>query len=851
MKKLLLASSFLLLSYFAFSQVNFDKEYLNFRNSVVGLSEAQLQNMYARPAEFYIKGFSEDFSVSNIQYLDSIIEKFELTNDELELIRQNKFMVSERLSYSTFGSAFHSIYYNDLPVFITTDAILHALHMSYDKILKNLELQMMSSNLEEYLRWLYNNFSVLENKYGGDTALANGLKDADLYITIAYSLITDQLQDGHVVNQDRIAEIWDLINAEKMAYISLFTFPDRTRKIDFSQFTVRGHYVYTHEDELLGIKSLEPYFRAMMWVGRTDFLLTPPPKNPWETPWSDAEIQRMNIGAFMLNELVEQSEKKEQLEFNETVINYLVGKSDNITPGAFSSLLDNIGITSAQQILDSLTFKNLQAALNNDPDLAQQILSDFYFMDPQTDEPGILPVSYRLSGQRFIIDSYILGNVVFDKLIQDGKKLMRMMPNPLDALFVLGNNDALPLLKQEFKKHEYSEQLANLRFLVDKKPDDFWNGSLYNAWLNGIRELNPGTETDSQPLFMKTAAWHHEKINTQLASWSQLRHDNLLYAKQSYTGGTGCSFPYSYIEPYPDFYREIKQFAHKAGNFFEQLSGTNYELQRIADFFPHFESVMEKLEVLANKQLNGQLFSEEENEWLKSMLFAGGGSGIPPYTGWYVDLFYDNWDAAEYDFTVVDVHTQPTDEFGNVVGKVLHTGTGQINLGVFIATCPFSYEKQMAYVGPTMSYYETITNDFKRLTDQEWEELVWDNEVPQRPLWTNIYLAGNKGEKREKSIELPSQLYISAPVISSGSTLMNVYPNPVRNVLNIYVPQKIDDGFVEIFNANGTLVLQKKLNSLASQTVEIKVGNWPEGMYLIRLINDRNEFAVSKFIKKQ
>ena len=69
---------------------------------------------------------------------------------------------------------------------------------------------------------------------------------------------------------------------------------------------------------------------------------------------------------------------------------------------------------------------------------------------------------------------------------------------------------------------------------------------------------------------MKSAAWQQEKMNTQLASWSQLRHDNLLYAKQSYTGGTGCSFPYSYIEPYPEFYGRLKQFAQNAGDFFNR-----------------------------------------------------------------------------------------------------------------------------------------------------------------------------------------------------------------------------------------------------------------------------------------
>ncbi len=67
---------------------------------------------------------------------------------------------------------------------------------------------------------------------------------------------------------------------------------------------------------------------------------------------------------------------------------------------------------------------------------------------------------------------------------------------------------------------------------------------------------------------MQTTAWHHEKLNTQLTSWAQLRHDNILYGKQSYTGGTGCSYPYTYVEPYPELYAQLALFAEKAGAFF-------------------------------------------------------------------------------------------------------------------------------------------------------------------------------------------------------------------------------------------------------------------------------------------
>ncbi len=853
-KEILLLLVYLITFSFAVPAQSFSaQEYLQVRQQNQGLTQAELQNLYSRPAEFYIKGFEKAPDLQNIQYLDSAVMKLELTEGELDLLGKNMFFVTERLSYNNFGHAFHIVYNYDLPVFITTDALLHALHMSYNQILKTLEREVMSANLEEFLKSLYDNFDVLISKYGDDESVKSGLADADIYITIAWSLISGELKYGHIADGETLEQIWKAIEDEEMVSMPLFTSPERNRKLDFSQFKVRGHYVYTHQEEMMGLKSLEPYFRTMMWLGRTDFLLTPPPDNPWEKPWTDEEIQRMHYGAFMVNELIQSSPYLDKYHFNEQVINYLVGESDNITIAEYSSVIQAEGINSALQLADPATFQRVKSALNSDTEFSQKILSDFFFMDPFSDEPGVLPISYRVAGQRFIIDSYILGNLVFDRLMFDGQKVMRMMPKPLDALFVLGNNDALPLLKEEFERYPYSEQMANLRYLVDQKPEGFWSESLYNVWLNSIRALNPGEEKANQPLFMKTAAWHQEKINTQLASWSHLRHDNLLYAKPSYTGGTGCSYPYSYIEPYPEFYRRLKQYAKDAGAFFSQLPSDSYLLGQIVQFFPNFENVMERLEILSEKQLAGVAFSDEENEWLKSMLFVEGGSGTPPYSGWYADLFFDEWATAEGDFTIVDVHTQPTDESGNVVGKVLHTGVGVVNLGVFVAPDPTDENKLMAFAGPVMSYYEKITDNFLRLTDQDWEQMVYKNNVPERPLWTNIYLADAEGQAYGPGLELPSMLLTGTIEIHSPQLSITAYPNPVSDELSLsFSAERMLSGQIIIYNANGVVVKQTgpQIFIKGGNTVQISFAGLPEGLYFAKVVAGNQASSVLKIIKK-
>jgi hypothetical protein len=463
-------------------------------------------------------------------------------------------------------------------------------------------------------------------------------------------------------------------------------------------------------------------------------------------------------------------------------------------------------------------------------------------MDPFAEEPCELPVSFRLMGQRFIVDSYIFFNVVFDHIIFEGKKIWRPLPDPLDALFVLGNDDALPLLEKELETYKYSSQLAALRYLVNSYDEGFWQSSLYNVWLEAIRTLNPPKDDRNLPLFMKSAAWHQCKINTQLASWSQLRHDNLLYAKQSYTGATGCLFPYTFIEPVPELFAQIADFAEAAETYFAQFTSGSYEMSMIHDYFPRLKATMHRLEHLARKERNRLPFSDEENTWLKEMLFEGAASGEPPFTGWYADLYYHPDDAAFSDYIIADVHTQPTDQGGNIVGNVLHVGTAEINLGIFLSETSSCAGEPVAFAGPVMSYYEHVTGNFERLTDELWTEMVENGQIPERPDWVHIYLADEEGRKYEAGREVPSEIYTGQaedpkPVVNRFKLFQN-YPNPFNPLTTIkYTISESSPVTLDIYNVLGekirTLVDENQRSGVHS--VRFLAEGLPSGVYFCTL----------------
>ncbi|MHB9028113.1 MAG: DUF3160 domain-containing protein [Candidatus Latescibacterota bacterium] len=741
-------------------------EYGNFLRANQNLPSGTLLSRHA-PKTAYFKSQSAVLT-GEYAWQDSAQIKYDLTTAEMDLLQRNGFMVTERKSFTSFGQAYQTIWNNDLPVFISTDAILQALHASYDRMLMDLEMYRMGPNLKVFLDALSASYPKLVQRYGANEPMKESLADVDLYLTIARSLQAGTQLAPQYADKGTVDAVWKAIQAEQMTAMPLFSV--RPRKLDFSQFTVRGHYAREGYVQYLG-----PYFKTMMWLGRTDFLLTPPPAYD-EAPWGREEIRRMNLGAVLVNELVELSGKRTLLDENDEIITFLIGESDNLTPGELAEIIRAKNLSGADALLNDTMFDAFQAALLSAPGAGQRILSDIFMMNPLSDKPEPLPVSFRLMGQKFILDSYVFSNVVYDRVIYNGQKIWRPMPDPLDAMFVLGNDDALPLLNAQLDKYHYSAQLSGLRYLVDAYDDDFWGVSLYNTWLSAIRALNPAADRTKFPYFMQTAAWGQEKLNTQLASWAQLRHDNLLYAKQSYTGGVSCSFPHSYVEPYPEFYHRVSAFAQRAGAYFERYNVFSTPIGRISWYFQGLKTVMDRLEIIARKELDGQALTAEEKTFLQEMLYTkgSGGCGPPPFVGWYRDIFYDPEELDNMDFIVADVHTQPTDEFGSMVGRVLHVGTGWVNLGVFLVDAPFAGVGPTAFVGPVMSYHEKVTDNFDRLTDQRWQEMVVNHQAPARPDWVNIYLADAKGNTLGAGRELPGIL----PTGVGGNN--NVTPQPMK-----------------------------------------------------------------------
>ncbi|MDA3822868.1 MAG: DUF3160 domain-containing protein [Bacteroidales bacterium] len=827
------------------------KEYMDFREANKSLTTQDLLDLYP-PQTTYYSSRTHEPDLTTVSWFDSINHQYDFTSEEMGLLRQNYFMVSERLSYPNWIGSLADVYNRDLPLFLSTDLILFTLHQSYDEILKQIEIKILEPNLITLLNAMHAKFSEVYAKYDSNPDLLPSLEDVDLFIAVAQSLVLNERIAPKMTDPTKYDMVMTAVKSEKMVEMPLFTRADLDRKLDFSQFTPRGHY--TDDIYTLGeVRTLENYFRGMMWLGRIDFLLTPPPSNPWEADWEQADILRMNLSALLLNEVLNSCGEKDLLDLHEELISFMVGPDDNLTPDELSSIYSN-NLDEITDLFDNEKFEDFKSIIQSSDDSGQKIMSNFFFVDPDTVDPSDLPISFKLLGQKFLIDSYIFSEVVFDRIVTNGEKQYRMLPNPLDVLSVFGNENAMSLMAEEMEEYHYAYKISELKYLVDEYDAAFWTQSLYNTWLDALIKLNPPSIDEGLPYFMKTTAWQHEKLNTQLTSWAQLRHDNLLYGKQSYTGGTGCSFPYTYVEPYPNFYEHLILFASSASLQFEELLGNidqNLTTQ-ITNYYDYYSHVMGMLKGIAEKELDGQVLGDEELTFLKTMINFHMESGNS-ITGWINDLLFPSMDPWDFDYTVADVHTQPTDPGGAVVGNVLHVGNGNINLGLVIAPSTSDPSRLMCYIGPLGSFHSKVEKNFKRLSDEEWKKLFFMQENPSRPEWAYTYLATTAGDTIQAENVLKGEEYTGIDYVSQKKNSIDyllVFPNPAKESVHFrFILSEATEVNAELFDITGRKVRSVYSGVLpaSEQDVAVDLDRENPGVYILR-IKVNQEVYLRKFV---
>jgi hypothetical protein len=357
----------------------------------------------------------------------------------------------------------------------------------------------------------------------------------------------------------------------------------------------------------------------------------------------------------------------------------------------------------------------------------------------------------------------------------------RRIPSGLDAAFATFGNDAIvPDIAARLTAPNgrlfrdglnYQHNLAAARQVVDGLESAAWEDNLYTGWLALLRDLSKPTTDAQYPEAMRGQPWAMKSLNTQLASWTELRHDTVLYAKQSYTAVPACSYPAGFVEPIPHFWERFEKMTLRAANLIEKIpypdylpevppkkmiEGTKLEKRtgkQLRDlqvaFLRNFATQTARLKELARKELAQQEMDKDDLKFLdETVQMARHGSGQAFHGGWYPGLFYSGRpECLKWGALVADVHTDPPAPPVQDPGCVLHQGVGNVHLLVIAID---NGKDRMLYAGPVLSHYEFEMPGVTRKSDSEWRKDLSESKLPPHPEWTKSYLVPGHNKEAQR-----------------------------------------------------------------------------------------------------
>lgn len=645
----------------------------------------------------------------------------ELPEAAARLIEQNGFAVMDSLNHREYYSRYERNRYNYVPSFITTDSVVHTFHLMYDYVLKDVE----RSNLMLSLKKLSHNMA--EASYHQYVSLKGTEFENAAFRNVAFFGVGSKLLDSDFTVKEEVADLVGKEIALIEAHVGIsesplinfgqtFDSPTDYYNVDYSQFTPRGHYTQSEE--------LQDYFKASMWYGQMTL----------RSAYPD-EVR----SALLMTSALQTAENSQDWRTIFQTINFFVGECDDITPIDYAQSLSDIygnAITALPVVTDKSKFEQALKVIKDLPPPAINSIPVYEdTIQPDRDEAI---TGLRFLGQRFTIDASIIQRLI-DRETKD-----RMLPNALDVPAAFGSDEAYNILQSDYSVNQYpdyDENLGNVRKYVSAVKDNVWTSNLYWSWLNMLRPLTSNIDRTGYPFFMQNVAWTRKELNTFLGSWTELKHDTLLYAKQPMAemGGGGGDEPpppddRGYVEPNPELFGRLALLVKQTQ---DGLSAANLMTDEAADALGNLYGIANKLTEISQKELANTELTSEEYDFIRH--YGGALEHIwdaakkDELKALEAKYGYANKDSYLYehpDAIVADVATDPN-------GFVLEEATG------FAKTIVVAFPRNdgvVLGVGLVYSQYEFTVPINERMTDEAWHQALNSNHIPPLSEWKKAFV---------------------------------------------------------------------------------------------------------------
>jgi len=773
-------------------------------------------------------------------YHRDIVNRFgkSLTEQQKQLLLNNGVLIIPGDGYDRFELAYSSLSEKDVPVFITSDSILHLFHIEFNEILKNLEIKKLSPMLKEFLKSLIKE-SVRQYDGFEDDELKELSRRNVAYLSVAMRLLDPEYDIPSFVSSDMNKEIERIEKHEGFFKSEIFSkdCPQECLKLaftddkcgaqikggkifyqgktwdsvefykeictrmcyceDYSQYIPRGHYTSSEQ--------LKRYFKSMMWLGRMSFkirgenwtkqaiLLTDVVKSANVTydgevyPAYEIYSRIYSVTGFFAgvsddltffeydiavtnslgNEFNEYEKLKTDIankireEISELRSPKILGGFEIDLAGNLKDLTQGLRLIGQRYALDSqilgdLVYKNVGPNVNS-PYYDEVV--DYCVKTSCLGYPGCSePKEFYYSCANMEKDRTKYWNEICDAVIelycgcngcnenipleniQKIYSVCRFMPTGLDIANILGSEKAEEVLDKHYNNNRnrycnYENKTLELKNLVDSYSEKDWTRNLYNTWLWMLQAVLK-EKPEGYPTWMRSDIWKLKDLITFLSSWAELRHDTILYVKQSYTWATGMEATsvgpivakyYGYVEPNPELFARAKF----AIDFLKQgLEEQNVITEEVMKSLEQTSQMMNKLKKISEKELKGEALTEEDYDYIKGIdsvfnsILEDLASALKIKTGTCPigELCKETLEGRNEAFKtsmIADVHTDSNTK------KVLEVGTGKVDW-VLVAHKSKNNRIGIA-VGPIFSYYEFSWPMKDRLTDEKWRNEILDS----------------------------------------------------------------------------------------------------------------------------
>ena len=586
--------------------------------------------------------------------------------------------------------------YRDFPNFVTTDLYLQLYHLYFDCMLRELEENSLLPMMIRFTRDMHELLYNMERWSGSDEQVNKIAHHNAAFYNIAYKLFTGDYIFERGEGDIDTEEVNKVMAAENN--YSDFMQDYKNVMFAYSLFRPRGHYTRSEK--------LQRYFRGMMWLQTVPFGLN-----------HDDEVRAAVMQAYALKVDKESQENYNRLN---QLITFLMGKSDNLSLPQVMAEVEKTGMQMEDLIHNDDAIAKITAKLNEIGDKQTRIRPKFE--KTSHNKINVMP-------QRYQPDAEVLQEMVD----YDNKPTKRATPKGLDFFAAMQVSAAEKILLDE--KTEWKDFGRMLEKMKGRMQQINWSETIATEWMSTIRTLCDRDPQLNMPYFMVTSEWKLKDLNAMLASWAELKHDAILYAKQpagAECGGGGPPEPIvkGFVEPNISFWKKAISLLDNTERL---LKEENMLTEKISNATERIREEVQFLLNVSEKELAGKELSEEEYDQLQYIgaTFENISLDLVREKDQYLMGWSDVQGADKKVALVADVYTANADNNPNK--SILFEAVGDADeIYVVVEIGGYLYLTR----GAVLSYREFIQPiDEPRLTDEEWQQQLEKNPRKGVPEW--------------------------------------------------------------------------------------------------------------------